>query len=198
MCLPIAIAVSPKSRTSTWSQFSDLMSRIPVEYRCSHWSRSRTNPNGPTRRKSGAASSSSTAMSPFCSACAHRLPSARISVCVSLLIGSALLAGRLVLRRHRPALPVHLRWLAARRLPAVDRDDRSGDERRFWRAEPEHGLGDLSSLPCPPHRRGEAGQTLRLGAGGLKVVGQDWPWRHNVDPDPLVGVVQGRDLGQPD
>src|SRR6266699_49715 len=93
---------------------------------------------------------------------------------------------------HPLALAVHLRGLVPRGLPAVDRDDGPGDERGLVRAQPEHGLGHLGRGAHPPHRRRHRRRADRLLAGCLDVIGPDRARRHYVDPDALVGVVEGR------
>ena len=48
----------------------------------------------------------------------------------------------------------------------------------------------------PAHGRGLPGQPLGLRPGGLQVIGQDRAGCHDVDPDALIAIVQGGDLGQ--
>lgn len=54
----------------------------------------------------------------------------------------------------------------------------------------EDSPGDFRCASYPAHRRGQGGQSLRLGAGCLEMVGENRAGRDHVDPDAAVGVVE--------
>src|SRR6266542_1320719 len=95
-------------------------------------------------------------------------------------------------------MAVHLARRVARRLATVDGDDGAGDVRGKVGTEPKYRVGDLAGLTDPALRGELARLALGLRTGRLEVVGEDRARRQGVDPDALVGIVQGGDLGEAD
>ena len=75
-----------RGRISTSCQLRAVVEKSPERYRSSHCWRSRTNPNGPTRRKSSVIIDPSVEVSPATSAAAQRSPSWRISSVVVIVV----------------------------------------------------------------------------------------------------------------
>src|ERR1700678_1833791 len=97
------------------------------------------------------------------------------------------------------------RWLSSgsfkwssrlRRHTAVDDESASDDVARGGRGEEYHGGGDLVRLPCPPKRHCPDHPGASPSVHRPHHVRVDQPGRHEIDPDPPAGNLQGQSLGE--